>query len=75
MTGGDVLIAHAAADQYRLPIGGFLPVATNALRVAGFASTVPGVDMVVSLATGRLLGMTPVNGAVISVEPLVQMAG
>ncbi|MEO5878001.1 MAG: hypothetical protein ABIQ26_23650 [Streptosporangiaceae bacterium] len=62
---GTGLISHEAGTRDHLPLDATLPVGGGTVRLSGLATTVPGIDLVVSVPTGRTLGVPFGNGMVV----------
>ena len=54
---GAGLISHEAGARDHLPLAVSMPVGWGTVRLAGLATTVPGIDLTVSAQTGRSLGV------------------
>ncbi|TQM00369.1 hypothetical protein FB559_6081 [Actinoallomurus bryophytorum] len=65
---GKALVSHAVGDRDHLPLDVTVPAGRATVRIAGLATTVPGVDMVVSSATGERIGVPFGNGLVVAVS-------
>lgn len=68
VTDGKALVSHDAGVRDHLPIDATVPAGWASVRIAGLATTVPGVDMVVSSKTGERLGVPFGNGLVVAVS-------
>jgi hypothetical protein len=64
---GKALVSHTVGERDHLPLDAVVPAGWSTVRVAGLATTVPGVDMVVSAAIGEHLGVPFGNGLVVAV--------
>ncbi|MQA83266.1 MAG: hypothetical protein GEV03_01200 [Streptosporangiales bacterium] len=63
---GEAAVAHATGERLRLPLGGTAESADGRLpRIGVFATTVPGVDVVVEPAAGDRFGVPDGNGVVV----------
>jgi hypothetical protein len=62
---GDGLISHDTGTRDRLPLQATVPAGWGMLRIAGFATTVPGIDLVVSVPTGQRIGVPFGNGLIV----------
>jgi hypothetical protein len=65
---GKALISHAIGNRYHLPLDVTVPAGRATVRIAGLATTVPGVDMVVSSTTGKRIGVPFGNGLILAVS-------
>lgn len=70
---GEAVVAHAVAKADAVPLGGAVVVRHGAStlrpRVGAFATTqFPGVGLVVNVALGRQLGLTPDTGLLLAVQ-------
>jgi hypothetical protein len=65
---GAGLISHEAGARDHLPLAASMPVGPGTVRLAGLATTVPGIDLTVSVQKGRDLGVPFGNGAVVAVS-------
>jgi hypothetical protein len=76
LTDGNALVSHAAAARGHLALDTRIPAGRDTVRIAGLATTVPGIDMVVTATTGERLGVPYGNGLVIEVsgDPVRTMA-
>jgi hypothetical protein len=63
---GAGLISHEAGARDHLPLEASMPVGWGTVRLAGLATTVPGIDLTVSVQKGRSLGVPFGNGIVIA---------
>jgi hypothetical protein len=68
VTEGKALVSHAVGVRDHLPLDATVPAGWSSVRIAGLATTVPGVDMVVSSQTGERLGVPYGNGLVVAVS-------
>lgn len=66
VAGGEAAMSHAAADRLEVPLGETVALAGARVRVGAFATTVPGVDVVVDRTTGDRLGVPSDNGVVVA---------
>ncbi|MQA04013.1 MAG: hypothetical protein GEV07_15230 [Streptosporangiales bacterium] len=64
---GELAVMHRKAAKLDLDLGGQARFAGADRRVGAFATTLPGVDVVVDRAVGQLLGLTEHTGLVASV--------
>lgn len=64
---GKALVSHTVGERDHLPLDAVVPAGWSMVRIAGLATTVPGVDMVVSAATGEHIGVPFGNGLVVAV--------
>lgn len=64
---GELAVMHRVAKRLDLTLGGRAKVASSNRRIGAFATTLPGVDVVVNDAVGRQLGLHPNTGLVASV--------
>jgi hypothetical protein len=65
---GRALVSHEVGVRDHLPLEATVPAGWGILRIAGLATTVPGVDMIVSSETGEQIGVPYGNGLVIAVS-------
>lgn len=69
---GEVILSHRVGRSVGEPLGGTLPIGRQrghiALRIGGYATTVPHIDAVVDQQRGAQLGLTPDNGLLLSVD-------
>lgn len=67
---GDAAVSHGVAEGLALDLGGTVPTGDGGhpLRLGAFASTVPGIDVVVNRPRGSLLGLPERNAAVVSLR-------
>lgn len=67
---GDVAVAHQVAKALAVPLGGTTTLGVAApgpVRVGAYATTgLPGVGVVIARGPGRLLGLTPDSGLLLS---------
>lgn len=63
---GEAVVAHRVARQVDLSLGGNAVLGGQPMRVGAFATTVPGVDVVVNRKAGRRIGITPKSALVLS---------
>ncbi len=63
---GDGLISHEAGIRDRLPLQATIPAGWSMLRVAGYATTVPGIDLVVSVQAGQRIGVPFGTGLIVA---------
>ncbi|QZY29237.1 M15 family metallopeptidase [Nocardioides coralli] len=67
---GDAAVAHGMAEGLGLDLGGTVQTGTGgSLRLGAFASTVPGIDLVVNRPRGRQLGLPRANAVVATLRP------
>ncbi|HEX6446335.1 MAG TPA: M15 family metallopeptidase [Streptosporangiales bacterium] len=64
---GDLAVAHRTADRLHLTLGGQARFAGRNVRVGAFATTLPGIDVVVDAAQAGRLGLRQDTGMVASV--------
>jgi hypothetical protein len=64
---GKALVSHAVGNRDHLPLDVTVPAGWATVRIAGLATTVPGVDMVVSSTTGERIGVPFGNGLIVAV--------
>lgn len=64
---GDLAVAHDTAKRLHLTLGGQARFAGRDARVGAFATTLPGIDVVVDAAQAGRLGLRPGTGMVASV--------
>jgi hypothetical protein len=65
---GKALVSHTVGNRDHLPLDVTVPAGGATVRIAGLATTVPGVDMVVSSTTGERIGVPFGNGLVLAVS-------
>jgi hypothetical protein len=63
---GKAVVSHVMGERDHLPLDALVPAGSATIRIAGLATTVPGVDMVVSAMTGQRLGVPFGNGLVVA---------
>lgn len=63
---GEAVVAHSVARRLDLPLGGGVSLGRERMRVGAFATTVPGIDVVVGREAGKRIGVTPKSSIVIS---------
>ncbi len=68
VTDGNALVSHTVGERDHLPLDATVPAGWGTVRIAGLATTVPGVDMVVGSATGERIGVPFGNGLVVAVS-------
>jgi hypothetical protein len=68
VTDGKALVSHTVGNRDHLRLDVTVPAGWATVRVAGLATTVPGVDMVVSSTTGERIGVPFGNGLVLAVS-------
>ncbi|MDN3351960.1 hypothetical protein [Actinomadura sp. DC4] len=68
VTDGSALVSHSVGERDHLPLDAAVPAGWATVRIAGLATTVPGIDMVVSSTTGKQIGVSFGNGLVVAVE-------
>lgn len=68
VTDGKALVSHTVGVRDHLPLDATVPAGWATVRIAGLATTVPGVDMVVSSQTGERIGVPYGNGLVVAVS-------
>jgi hypothetical protein len=68
VTEGKALVSHTVGERDHLPLDATVPAGWATVRIGGLATTVPGVDMVVSATTGQRIGVPFGNGLVVAVE-------
>src|SRR6202011_3915923 len=68
VTEGKALVSHTVGVRDHLPLDATVPAGLSTVRIAGLATTVPGVDMVVSAQTGDRIGVPYGNGLVVAVS-------
>lgn len=64
---GAGLISHEAGTRDHLPLEASMPVGWGTVRLAGLATTVPGIDLTISVQKGQSLGVPFGNGIVVAV--------
>lgn len=64
---GELAVAHRTADRLHLTLGGRVRFAGRDARVGAFATTLPGIDVVVDKAQAARLGLRQDTGMVASV--------
>jgi hypothetical protein len=64
---GKALVSHTVGNRDHLPLDATVPAGWATVRIAGLATTVPGIDMVVSSTTGERIGVPFGNGLVVAV--------
>jgi hypothetical protein len=65
---GAGLVSHEAGTRDHLPLEASMPVGWGTVRIAGLATTVPGIDLTVSVQKGDSLGVPFGNGIVVAVS-------
>jgi hypothetical protein len=65
---GTALVSHEVGIRDHLPLEATVPAGWATVRIAGLATTVPGVDMIVSSETGERIGVPYGNGLVVAVS-------
>jgi hypothetical protein len=65
---GKALVSHVVGNRDHLPLDVTVPAGVATVRIAGLATTVPGVDMVVNSTTGERIGVPFGNGLVVAVS-------
>lgn len=69
VAGGEAAVAHPVAERLRLRLGASVPVGEGRrLRLGAFATTVPGMDVVVERTAGERLGVPLDNTMVLHVD-------
>jgi hypothetical protein len=68
VTEGKALVSHVVGVRDHLPLDATVPAGWSTVRIAGLATTVPGVDMIVSSQTGERIGVPYGNGLVVAVS-------
>lgn len=68
VTEGEALVSHTVGARDRLPLDASVPAGWASVRISGLATTVPGIDMVVSSKTGSRIGVPYGNGLVLAVS-------
>jgi hypothetical protein len=74
VTDGKALVSHTVGVRDHLPLDATVPAGWSSVRIAGLATTVPGVDMVVSSQTGERIGVPYGNGLVVAVSGSAERA-
>jgi hypothetical protein len=64
---GKAVVSHVVGERDHLPLDAMVPAGWSSVRIAGLATTVPGIDMVVSASTGERIGVPFGNGLVVAV--------
>lgn len=67
ITKGEALVSHTVGVRDHLPLEATVPAGWATVRIAGLATTVPGIDMIVSPQTGERIGVPYGNGLVVGV--------
>ncbi|MGI8333792.1 hypothetical protein ACRYCC_27910 [Actinomadura scrupuli] len=65
---GGALVSHEVGIRHHLPLEATVPAGWATVRIAGLATTVPGIDMIVSSRTGERIGVPYGNGLVMAVS-------
>jgi hypothetical protein len=65
---GKALVGHVAAARAHLALDTTVPAGWSSVRIAGLATTVPGIDMIVGSKVGERIGVPYGNGLVVAIS-------